>query len=217
MEIMEKKKKEVSCLQELLLRHVLSTLRMQATSWDRNPIPTAVVTTANCVLWLRTSRDRAVAAQESWAASASGFQVPVHGLAGAPHLTSCAARALVQLSTKCCWCCRGLSDHLSLPSVDISRLRWKLTSNLLSESVFWCLLPSGGEEILFLAPLEQSACLTRHMAPCGPWQRAASVERAEGAGSQWHFLSFTERQHIGVFKLCLKAFFKREPSLKVKL
>lgn len=151
LEIMEKKKKkEVSCLQELLLRHVLSTLRMQATSWDRNPIPTAVVTTASCVLWLRTSRDRAVAVQESWAASASsGFQIPVHRLARAPHLASCAARALVQLSTRCCWCCRGLSDHLSLPSVDISRLRWKLASNLLSESVFWSLLPSrwGGNTV----------------------------------------------------------------------
>lgn len=43
------------------------------------------------------------------------------------------------------------------------------------------------------------------------------MERAEGAGSQWHFLAFTERQHVGVFKLCLKAFFKRELSLKVKL
>lgn len=96
---------------------------MQATSWDRNQVLTAVVTTASCVLWLRTFRDRAVAAQESWAACAfSGFQVPVHRLAGAPHLASYAVRALVQLATKRC---HGLSDHLSLPSTDISLLRWK--------------------------------------------------------------------------------------------
>lgn len=123
------------------------------------------------VLWLRGSRGLRVLLRLSGTRAGARWSPPI-----TPLYAIRARPVPLALSGSAAWCCLGLSYHHSLPSVGVSLLQWKRTNNLVSESAFQSLLPSGGIKPLFLPQLEQSAVLTHSVALPGSWQRAAWME-----------------------------------------
>lgn len=168
------------------------------------------------MLWVRTCCDAAGAAQELWAACApKAFRFPHLGLLEFPRLSPLRAirahHADLALSGSAACCCLGLS--YSLPSVGVSLLKWKWTNNLVPESAFRSLLPSGGRSPCFYHSSSNQRS-SRSMALLGSWQRAASMEP--------EVLEMTEcaglcgQQHISLFLLRVKMFVRRESRLNLK-
>lgn len=103
-----------------------------------------------------------------------------------------------------------LPNHHCLPSVDVASLSWKHTNNLLSESVFWSLLPSRGGKILFFPWLEQSAFL------CATWC-CVGADKGQPTWSWrcWQSAALSPLQKYSA-SLCLKGTWKLFPGIKLK-
>lgn len=162
--------------------------------------------TASCVLWLCSYCDRAVAAQESCAASQAlgictlaRWSSPSHPF----HTIRARCAALPLLGSAIC-CCLGLS--CSFPSVGVSVLTEKQTNNPVSESAFRSLHPFGGKNPLPIA----AGAISSPQA----WQRAVSVELEvlEITGVCWPL----QTQHISLVPLSVAVFLRRGSKFQLK-
>lgn len=131
--------------------------------------------------------DRAVAAQESWAACAASQALGICTLArwsSPSHPSTCHQSTLCSPATagKC---------HLLLPwavlqlSECVSLLKGKQTNNPVSESAFWSLHPFGGKNLFPIA----AGAISSPQA----WQKA--VSGAGGAEDLWSLLAFADTAH----------------------